>query len=187
MAGAEKKEGALFKMKKNIAGKAATSSLGKAVMKKVLDDNTNKLMKALKKLIEKKFDKKKAEEIQNNIIKILLKAQFQIEKKTVTPEVFLPANRPLRQSFALLCKLNQPDDRSTEQRKEDFARIETNFREVGRIGETNLGPHLTQKNKDKLSYTVEFLGSATFLQSVWDDAAYREPRDNLCQVLAIYT
>eukprot|EP01103_Thecamoeba_quadrilineata_P007026 TRINITY_DN16804_c0_g1_i1.p1 TRINITY_DN16804_c0_g1~~TRINITY_DN16804_c0_g1_i1.p1 ORF type:complete len:190 (+),score=49.05 TRINITY_DN16804_c0_g1_i1:98-667(+) len=183
----KKKDGTFFKMKKNLAGKAATSGFGKAVMKKVMDDNTNNLMNAIKKVVAKRYDKKKAEEMQNNIIKILLKAQFQIEKKHIDPKVFLPANRPLRSAFALLVVLNGSDDRQSENRKADFVKAENYFREVGKIADTHLGPHLTQKNKEKLTYTVDFLGSASFLQAVWDDPSYKHDRDELCKVIAIYS
>eukprot|EP01103_Thecamoeba_quadrilineata_P001009 TRINITY_DN10892_c0_g1_i1.p1 TRINITY_DN10892_c0_g1~~TRINITY_DN10892_c0_g1_i1.p1 ORF type:complete len:211 (+),score=55.32 TRINITY_DN10892_c0_g1_i1:113-745(+) len=183
----KKKDGTLFKFKKNVAGKAATSGFGKAVLKKVLDDNTNQLMHAIKKIVQQCYDKKKGEEIINNIIKILLKAQFQIEKKTISPDVFLPADKPLRMSFALLCRLNNnPEDRTLEQRKGDFVRIEGYLHDIGKIAEMHLGPYLTLKNKEKMMYTVDFLGSANFMYSVWEDPECKTHRDQLCQVMATY-
>jgi hypothetical protein len=84
----EKKDGALFKAKKNLAGKAATSGLGKSVLNKLLDDNSNQIIKSMKRIITIHSDKKKATEIHDTIIKILIKAHFQIEKKNVDPTEF---------------------------------------------------------------------------------------------------
>eukprot|EP01103_Thecamoeba_quadrilineata_P020591 TRINITY_DN8926_c0_g1_i1.p1 TRINITY_DN8926_c0_g1~~TRINITY_DN8926_c0_g1_i1.p1 ORF type:complete len:204 (-),score=66.01 TRINITY_DN8926_c0_g1_i1:138-749(-) len=180
----EKKEGAFFKMKKNIAGKAATSGIGKAVLKKVLDDNTNKLMGSLKKVIEIHVDKKKSEEIQNNLIKILLKAQFQIEKKNIAPEEFMAVDKPLRKAFRRLVKLNDPQcEKNPQERIEAFEKVERNIKKVGKIAGTQLGSFMTHKNKLKLTETINFLANPEFLNGVWSNPKCKAQREILCETM----
>jgi len=183
------KEGLMFKATKNITGKVATSGFGKAVIKKVLDEETNKLMTALKKLIEQQNGKKKASEVQNNIIKIMLKAQFQIEKKNIKNEDFIPADKPLRRAFRHLCKLNEPEyysSRSDEEKKTEFQKVEASLKKVGAIVATHISPYLTDKNKQKIEDTINYLTNPEFMRKIWEDPKAAENRQKLCSVMKVY-
>jgi len=183
-----KKEGKFFKLKKNIAGKVATSGLGKEMLKKVLDDNTNKMMKALKQLIAKRYSKEKAEQIQDSIIKLMIKGQFQIQKKALAPESFMPADKPLRKAFKRLVKLNSPEcDKEGDERKEAFEKVEHHLKKVGKVAAVSLAPYLSHKNKVMLTETMNFLANREFLMETWDDPKCKEPRDLLCAILANYS
>eukprot|EP01102_Stenamoeba_stenopodia_P009823 TRINITY_DN2911_c0_g1_i1.p1 TRINITY_DN2911_c0_g1~~TRINITY_DN2911_c0_g1_i1.p1 ORF type:complete len:207 (+),score=77.39 TRINITY_DN2911_c0_g1_i1:281-901(+) len=175
-----KKESALFKAKKNLTGKAATSALGKAIIEKILDKDTNQMMKSIKKLVELYSDKKKAKEIQNTIIKILLKSHYQIEKKNIDPVEFSAAGRPLKRAFKRLIKLGKNSKNYTpEELKERYKKVEDTLKKVGKIIGTHLGPHLTQKNKGRLTDCLNFLANAEFLQKAWTDDKAKEHRDKV--------
>jgi len=171
-----KKDSALFKAKKNLAGKAATSSLGRALIDKILDKDTSLLMKSIKRIIVVFADKKKARETQNTIIKILVKAQFQIEKKTVDPKEFSKCIRPLMHSFKRLIRLGKREY-SPEDQLIRFKKVEDTLKSVGGIVEQNLGPHLTPKNKTRFTDCVNYLADQKFLQQAWTDPRCKVHRD----------
>jgi len=74
------KTGMIFKAKKNLAGKAATSSLGKSVINKILDDQLKKLIQSLKNIIAgtatEADPKDLANTLEKNTVKIIVKAYF---------------------------------------------------------------------------------------------------------------
>jgi len=178
-----------FKAKKNIAGKAATSKLGKSILKKVMDDESNNLMRALKRTVELRTDQKKAKEIQNNIIKLFLKAHFQIEKKVLTPEQFAVADRPLRKTFRRIIKINESYEKlqkDEELLKTNFLKIETYLKEIESIILGLLNPYITEKNRKRLSDTVLFLSRIDFLTAVWADPQSKEPLQKLTTAMAHY-
>jgi len=178
-----------FKAKKNIAGKAATSKLGKGILKKVMDDESNNLMRALKMTIELQTDRKKAKEIQNNIIKLFLKAHFQIEKKVLTPEQFAEADRPLRKTFRRIIKITDSYEtlqKDEAQLKQNFQRIEGYLKEIESIVFNLLNPYLTEKNRKRLSETVSFLGRSEFLSKVWSDPRSKDPLDKMVAAMSHY-
>jgi len=178
-----------FKAKKNIAGKAATSKLGKSILKKVMDDESNNLMRALKRTVELRTDQKKAKEIQNNIIKLFLKAHFQIEKKVLTPEQFAVADRPLRKTFRRIIKINESYEtlqKDQELLKTNFLKIETYLKEIESIILGLLNPYITEKNRKRLSDTVLFLSRIDFLTSVWADPRSKEPLLKMTTAMANY-
>ena len=63
-------------MKKGAAGKIATTAGGKAMTRKLADEETLTLLKNLKVVIKKDSSMKKADEIENDIMKIGMKVFF---------------------------------------------------------------------------------------------------------------
>jgi len=84
------KMGFMMKAKKNIAGKAATSSFGKSVINKVIDDEIKQLITCVKNIIAVESGSKDlADKLEKNAIKIVVKAYFLWENKTIPIEDFL--------------------------------------------------------------------------------------------------
>jgi hypothetical protein len=57
--------------------------------------------------------------------------------------------------------------------------VEGTLKKVGKIIGVNLGPHLTQKNKGRLTECLNFLANAEFLKKAWTDPKSKEQRDKL--------
>eukprot|EP00121_Abeoforma_whisleri_P015257 Awhi_evm1s14061 len=70
---AGKGSGAGLRAKKYIAGKAATSSVGKAVAKANINDEAKTLITCVKNLTTAVYDAKTANQVENNIIKLFVK------------------------------------------------------------------------------------------------------------------
>jgi len=72
-----KKQGVMNRVKKRAASKTATSTLGKKVMKVIVNEETTTLLNSLKLIVKTQTgDAKQAEELEKNIIKIAVKAFF---------------------------------------------------------------------------------------------------------------
>ena len=85
----KKRGGVMFRMKKGVAGKVATSSLGRKTIKKAVPKDMRILLGALKVLVEKVYNsKKQAATMEKNIIRLLVKGLMQAEKKNLTLQVF---------------------------------------------------------------------------------------------------
>lgn len=96
---AQKKESTniLFRAKKNISGKMATSSL---VKQKVMNDETRNLLNALVNIVTTVVDEKTAHDVEKQVIKTIMKGYFQVEQGNVSAEKDLkPLDALLRQAF----------------------------------------------------------------------------------------
>lgn len=185
---APKSEGSpLFRAKKAAVGKMATSALGKSLLKKVLDDESNEIMRGLKRVVEKQSDVKKAKEIQNSIIRMMVKAQMQIDRKALKEADFYPLDRPLRKAFRVVVKLNTSwKELNDEQRKAQITRVGGHLKEVEDIVVKLMDPYLKPKNKEKLRNTIEFLSKEDFLLKIWTDDTVKEHRDKFCKTMEKY-
>jgi len=97
------KMGIMMKAKKNIAGKAATSSLGKTVMNKVIDAETKKLMACIRNLVTAESGSSAlADKLERNAIKIVIKSYFLWENKSIPLEEFQKVEVPLKQALKIL-------------------------------------------------------------------------------------
>eukprot|EP01101_Sappina_pedata_P000761 TRINITY_DN10952_c0_g1_i1.p1 TRINITY_DN10952_c0_g1~~TRINITY_DN10952_c0_g1_i1.p1 ORF type:complete len:247 (-),score=120.68 TRINITY_DN10952_c0_g1_i1:202-879(-) len=166
------KEGAVEKAKKNLASKAATSSFGKKLLTKVMDDQANTLMKSVKKLIELQSDSKKSKEIQNNIIRLLVKAQRQLDSKKVTEEQLAGVDRPLRKSFRRIIRITELWNEikgDPAKLDENFDALQSHLRDIEKVIMDTLNPFLTDKNKSRFGETFNFISNKEFLKKMWFD------------------
>jgi len=165
-------DGNMEKAKKNLASKAATSTLGKKLLTKVLDDQANLLMKSLKNIIERQTDRKKAKEIQNTIIRLLVKAHSSIKSKKVSEKQFFAADRPLRKTFRRCVRLTaayQDIKLEPEKLKENYTALSAHLAQVQAIVAGVLESFLSDKNKKNFADTIAFLSNPEFLAKVWAD------------------
>jgi len=182
-------EGTIEKAKKNLASKAATSRFGKSLLTKVMDDQSNHLMKSVKSLVELQSDRKKAKELQNNIIRMLVKAQHQIEAKKVLDSDFFVVDRPLRKSFRRMVRITNSwaeIQKDPAQLDENFNTLKNELKEIEGIIMKVLGPHVTEKNRTKFSTTFEFLSNLEFLKKVWSDERSKPHLQTMASAMTHY-
>jgi len=166
----KKKEGLLSRTKKNIAGSAASSVLGKKLIKSILNEETSALLVAVKKIVTKESGKKKADEIEKNIIKITVKAYLLVDKKEIAGDSFLQADKPLRQAFEILIKcFNGRGRAKPEQIRAALDKAEVFFKNAEKVITGLLQPHVSAKNMFRLAATFSHLGSASFLDKAFAD------------------
>ena len=163
-----KKESVLNRAKKKMAGSAATSHLGKRVVKSIINEETTSLLSAMKRIVKKESSQKKADEFEKNIIKIAVKSYLLIENKKLTGDDFLEVDSPLRESFELMIKCFNARGRVQQQVVLDaLKKVEASIKKSEHILTGLLSPHLTNKNMFRLTQTFGYLGNAEFLNKVF--------------------
>eukprot|EP01103_Thecamoeba_quadrilineata_P005639 TRINITY_DN1540_c0_g1_i1.p1 TRINITY_DN1540_c0_g1~~TRINITY_DN1540_c0_g1_i1.p1 ORF type:complete len:278 (-),score=51.36 TRINITY_DN1540_c0_g1_i1:110-943(-) len=177
----------LFKAKKNMIGKAATSGLGKQVLMKMLDEETSELMQAIKLIFDQRVGKKKATELHNNVIKIVVKIQFQFDKRNLSPQALRPAEVPLRKALRRMVSIKRTyNDLNDDEKLAQFLKVERHVRAVGDILMEPMQPYLTPKNLTMLKNTIDEIGSHDFWMSAYSQPDMKEPISHLCRVMNRY-
>jgi len=130
----KKSTSAAFRLKKAAAGKIAVSGVGKKAMKTAINEETKMLIDALKTIVCKVHDQRKADEIEEHLIKIILKCFLLERNGDVTMEDFLKADAPLREAFELLIHMRDCRHRmSAERASENLRKVHLLIKQVENI------------------------------------------------------
>jgi Domain of unknown function (DUF758)/PH domain len=185
----KRKRGSLmFRAKKSMGSKAATSGAGKGMMRRLADDDTRALLAALKKTIGKHISEKRATEIEDSIIKIAVKSYFLVDNKSLPSDAFLAVDGPLRATFELLGKIYDRMHRCTDDTLMDaFQRVEKHLEEAGKVLENLLIAHVTPKSINRLKDIFTCLGSAKFLFAIFKDNELEDEVHDLVKAMESYT
>jgi len=183
-----KKDSVLNRAKKKMAGNAATSPLGKRVVKSIINEETTSLLSAMKRIVKKDSGQKKSDELEKSIIKIAVKAYLLIENKKLTGDDFLVADQPLRDSFELMIKCFNGRGRvQPSVLSNALKRVEITVKKAENVITNLLSPHLTNKNMFRLSQVFGYLGNADFLNKVFSDTSLEGELEKLIDAMEYYT
>jgi len=184
-----KKQGVMNRVKKRAASKTATSTLGKKVMKVIVNEETTTLLNALKHIVKTRTgDAKQAEELEKNIIKIAVKAFLLIENKQITADEFLVADKPLREAFELMVKVFNGRSRVKDEKiREALAKVEDLLKKAEEILTNLLAPHLTAKNMLRISSVFGSIANSEFLYPAFKNPSSEEDLDKLIDAMEYYT
>jgi len=179
------------KIKKGLAQKIGTSKGGKKMVKNLFNSEVMELLSSLNKVITAYSTPKKAEEIENNIIKIITKIYFLIEGEKVGLEEFLKADKPLRQGLKTLSNAWGNWNANRRQKKgwleTAFAAVNKNFKEVEKVLVRLTTPFLRPKNIVRIQYTLAFLSNMEFLKFVAKNDKLEDDRLELELAMDNYT
>jgi len=178
----------MFRAKKNISGKIASSGVGKSGLKKLIPEEGRELIVSVKKIIKRVANEEKANEMEKNIIKILIKVFFYIDSKAIQIQDLVKLDKHLRDAFNHLDRafryygVKKAADlvMILEKASDSFKQAE---------GETILllTPYFRPENIQKIRNTFGFLGSLEFFNKVWDDHEIEDDLFLLISALNKYT
>jgi len=185
----KKKQTVGMGMQKGLASATADSSVGKAIMKKIVNEETTTLINALKALVTTESgSEKKAKELEENIIKIAVKAYILVDNKYLKGEQFLVADKPLRDAFNLLVKVFNGRQRAKKERVvEALQKVEGFLKQAEKVITDLLGPHLGGKNMMKLGSIFATVANVKFLETVFYNDAVSEELEKLIDAMDYYT
>jgi len=184
-----KKLGRAARIKKAAGGKIAVSGAGKAISRRLADDETLQLLKNLKVVIKKDSgNQKKAEEIEDDIMKIAVKSFFLVDNKVIPGDAFLDVDGPIRKAFELIVKVWDKKDRSTpDSLKVAFNAIEGHLHKAEQVLIKILLPHLKPKSIARIKNIFNYVGSAKFLNNIMMDPELEDEVHELVKALEYYT
>jgi len=172
------------RMKKNIAGKFMTSSLGQ----KIIPSQARGLLKALRRILAKVYGEKKAKEVIRGIIKLIVKAKIIVDEKKVTEEDFLQADAPLRKAFNVIVDLyDYYGDPVNAKTKLAFETASKHLQEVGGILSNLMKPYLQPKNLQRLKDVFDVLSAVDFYVKAWENPDTNKDLDDLIDAMNKYT
>lgn len=175
----------LFRAKKNISGKVATSALMK---QKVLNEETRALLDALVAVVEKVTDTKTAATVEKQLIKMVLKGYFQYDKGTITLEDFRTIDGVIRKAFNQVDKLfGYYQVRPASQLTEGFNKTAVMLQDAVVGVMKLLEPHVRKENIIKMKDALGVIANAEFLFKVWDCAALEHDLLSLVSAMNKYT
>jgi len=180
-----------LRAKKNMLSKAATSSVGKKVMKSQAPEEVTNLIQSVKKVVEKTRGAKIATDLENSILKIGIKCYFIIDDGRVKMEDFLVADKPFRMALEQFQKCydhirysRNPNKKALEDK---FVQIKELIKNGGEELKKILEPHIKPKNLLMLSNTINVIADADFLLAIFTDESLDEPLQELISSGEHYT
>lgn len=181
-----------FRAKKNIAGKAATSSLGKKAIKAKAPEEVKNLLNAVKNIVERESQsQKKAKEIEKNVFKIGVKCYFLIDSNSITLEQLLAADKPLREGLELLSKCHDHAKYSRNPNvdllREKLNEVQNSLNEAATILTKIVTPHMKEQNVLKIKETLNYLGNPDRLLKIFQDEALEDDLHELIAAADHYT
>jgi len=161
-----KSDSVIFRAKKNVASKAATSGAGKKAISKVIPPAVNNMLNTLEIVLEK-IAPDRAKGLYNTLIKVMVKANFQVDKKTLTLDDFQPLYRPLRAVFEELCKSYDKYQKG-EGSTIEWTLVTKYFQSIEGVLSKLMRPYMKPANILKLKEFFDFMGSKGFQQSLFE-------------------
>lgn len=168
-----KSQGGGTKAKKAIAGKIATSGMGKGMVKTLINDESKNLIKSVKACVTAVFDKKTAEAVENDIIKLFVKAHFLAENGSIDPEWYVALDKDLRAAFDVSIRITDnvvskrtiPEDTL----KEWIGKVQLKFKSVEEKMYNLLKDHLQPKSLNRITEAFGVFTDFNFLRTILVD------------------
>jgi len=181
-----------FKLKKNVGGAAASSALGKMAIKSQTPEEVKQLITSLKRIIERESKSpKKANEIEENIFKVGIKAYFLIDGKKCSLDDFLIAEKPLRQALEILIRCHNHVKYSRNVNVADlkgkFGEVQKYLSDVTEVLTKIFSPYMKPKNVARIKETTDYLGNIDRLTTIFTDTSLDEDLQELIDAAEHYT
>eukprot|EP01123_Difflugia_compressa_P007122 TRINITY_DN1964_c0_g1_i1.p1 TRINITY_DN1964_c0_g1~~TRINITY_DN1964_c0_g1_i1.p1 ORF type:complete len:302 (+),score=73.63 TRINITY_DN1964_c0_g1_i1:154-1059(+) len=173
----KKKQSTAMRVKKNVGGSVATSSAGKGMIKEFLGKDGVKLLDIVKKVVTLQDGKKKAEEIENTIIRIAVKVILLWKNKDIATQDIagcVPGVKTIWSDAIDFCEMSFAYDPAkikehAEKLQIDFTKLLTEF--------------ITDKNLANLREVMSYLVTKDVLDRLFVDDTNDEMKKELNRIL----
>eukprot|EP01102_Stenamoeba_stenopodia_P018749 TRINITY_DN6938_c0_g1_i1.p1 TRINITY_DN6938_c0_g1~~TRINITY_DN6938_c0_g1_i1.p1 ORF type:complete len:229 (+),score=55.19 TRINITY_DN6938_c0_g1_i1:371-1057(+) len=162
----------LSKAKSEMAVAFASSGIGKSLILTVLPTQTQHLIKCLCEMRDIDAGKGKGKELEDDLIKWMIKLGVEHSSKKISYKEFRPADVPMREAFEKLCEVYE----KAYGRSRKPAELQPHFEKIERLFEKS-EEMMTELMKAKLDWPPKELallrevrlkvGTAEFFQRMW--------------------
>jgi len=162
---AKKKQSAMMAIKKNVSGKAATSGAGKGLIKDELGKNGVRVIDIMKEIITLHEGKKKATEVEDNIIRFAVKIILLWKNKDITTQDLmktLPYLRAVWSNLIDFCEMSFAYEPAT---------LAKNANELVDCFIKLIQQHVTDKTIEMIRETLQYLS-----QEKLQDLLFKDPK-----------
>jgi len=171
------KQSTSMRVKRNVSCAVATTTAGKDVIRKFVGKKALQSIDIVKDVVTQFEDKKKANEIENFIIKIAVKAILLWQNKDITEEDVadvVPLVRSLWISVLNYCQMPFTYDP---------VGIKSSGDELALAFSSILAPHVSEKTLNSLRETISYLEQRELLDIVFEREAQEGMRKELVRIL----
>eukprot|EP01125_Pyxidicula_operculata_P001564 TRINITY_DN11417_c0_g1_i1.p1 TRINITY_DN11417_c0_g1~~TRINITY_DN11417_c0_g1_i1.p1 ORF type:complete len:303 (+),score=83.26 TRINITY_DN11417_c0_g1_i1:36-944(+) len=171
------KQSRAMRLKKNITGSVATSAAGKGLIKEFLGKDGVRLLEIIKEIITIYEGKKQATDIENNIIKIAVKVILLWKNKDITNKDIastIPGVKSVWSDAIDFCEMSFAYDP---------AKIKSHGKELSHAFSKLLGDYITEKNIEKLKYTIDYVVEEKLLNILFQDDKQEPLKRELTDIL----
>lgn len=163
-----KAKGFMYKAQKGLAEKAATSSLGRNILKEFLPDDSWFIMEALKTMITNTTSEKKAKQIEQYVIKMGVKVAYLYKGKHVTGDEMMAASRdPLLKTWDLFIK-------ACDEKKRNIPEFCKSVRETHAVLDNFFKPHIAPKSMAKMKEVADYFADEATMTKLFSDPRHVE-------------
>jgi len=167
-----------MRVSKSVGGKVATSSAGKKILRDMIGKDGVKIIGIVKKVITDVFDKSKAKEVENDIIRIGVKFILLYRNEDINDHD-INQLKPRVQKLWHVCQdyayiINFDYKAETIQESSDL--VFTLLKQI-------LTPHISEKNLDKVQLLQSILFSGRILDHLYRDEVMIPNRKQLGEIL----
>jgi len=170
---AKKKQSAMMSMKKNISGKAATSGAGKSLIKEELGKSGVRVLEIVKEIITVHEGKKKATEVEDNMIRFAVKILLLLKNKDITTQELMKCVPFLRAVWS-----NVIDACEMSFAYEPVA-IKKNMEELAAAFEKLVLQHVQDKTIDTMKETLQYVTQEALMDRLFKDDSGTEYKKEL--------
>jgi len=174
----EKRKGSkIMRIKKNLGSKIATSSAGKSLIRDMTDPLAISVIDIIKQVIEIKEDKKRATEIENNIIKVVVKVLLLVNNKDISLSELsktIPLIKEIWSDALDFCEI------SFSYNPDGFAQKVHSLKEM--LTEI-LQVYLSDKTLNRLSESLDYLCRQELLDCLYVEGDQTELKNQLLEIL----
>jgi len=166
-----------MRLKKNVGGNVATSSAGKSLIKEFVGKDGVKVIDIVKKAVAIYESKKKAEEIENVIIRIAVKVILLWKNKDLTSEDLVSTIPKVKAVWS------DAIDFAEMSFAYDPAKIKEHGDLLQRAFSELLAENITDKNLEGLRETMTFLVTKELLDVIFVDESHEDLKRELNRIL----
>jgi len=170
---AKKKQSAMMSIKKNVSGKAATSGAGKGLIKDELGKNGVRVIDIMKEIITLHEGKKKATEVEDNIIRFAVKVILLWKNKDVTTQELmktLPFLRAVWSNLIDFCEMSFAYEPAV---------LSKNANELVDCFIKLIQQHVTDKTIEMIRETLKYLSQEKLMDLLFKDPQGEEFKKEL--------
>eukprot|EP01103_Thecamoeba_quadrilineata_P000752 TRINITY_DN10663_c0_g1_i1.p1 TRINITY_DN10663_c0_g1~~TRINITY_DN10663_c0_g1_i1.p1 ORF type:complete len:214 (+),score=42.38 TRINITY_DN10663_c0_g1_i1:213-854(+) len=189
-----RKRGASFmsRVKRTLAYNISNTSFGKNAVFNLLPYESQNLVRALSSIIAKDPESKiTPNQLESNIIKFMVQAGVEKDAGNIRFRDFYRADPTLRESFDTLCKIYKFYGNFNSTAKRDltpyFKKVQELNLQTIRIIQDLLGPFVNEKDLSVIEDIYKEIGTAEFLQRIWNNPDLEEEMFELYNAMQSYT
>jgi hypothetical protein len=175
-----KNKGFVYKAQKGMAEKAATSSLGKSILKDYLPDDTWFILEAFKRIVANISGSEKAKYLEKTVIKSGVKVAWLYKSKHISASDLKEACKaPILKTWELFILCCDPKKRNIPEFCDSVKRLQACF-------EVFFKSHITPKSLNRMkTVTTEYFADETIATKFFTDPRHQEDLERVAQKLKI--